>query len=174
MTRTRPPRRIPKSGRCTVVADARPDAIWSIVGDVTRIGEWSHECLGGRWLDGASSAVPGARFRGRNRAGIFRWGRVCEILSAEPYALVWRTVPSLRYPDSTEWTIRLRPVTGGTEIEQSFQVVRAPKVLEVVYATVIPQHRDRTAALTEDLRRLGDLAAAPPSSSESSVRASAG
>jgi anti-sigma regulatory factor (Ser/Thr protein kinase) len=32
-------------------------------------------------------------------------------------------------------------------------------VLDVVYATVIPTHRDRTAALTADLRRLGDLPA---------------
>ena len=46
-----------------------------------------------------------------------------------------------------------------TRIEQEFTVLRAPKVLDVLYALVIPAHRDRAAALTEDLRRLGDLAA---------------
>ena len=66
------------------------------------------------------------------------------------------------YPDSTEWAIRLRPdERGGTVIEQTFEVVKAPKVLDVVYASVIPAHRDRTAALTEDLRRLGEVSARP-------------
>jgi hypothetical protein len=33
-------------------------------------------------------------------------------------------------------------------------------VLAILYGLVIPAHRDRTAALTEDLRRIGHLAAA--------------
>jgi hypothetical protein len=41
---------------------------------------------------------------------------------------------------------------------QSFDVVRAPKVLDIIYARMVPAHRDRAAALTDDLRRLGDLA----------------
>jgi hypothetical protein len=80
-------------------------------------------------------------------------------VKAEPYELVWRTVSSVLYPDSTEWAIRLRPDDeGGTVIEQTFEVVKGT-VLDVVYASLIPAHRDRTAALTEDLRRLGDVAA---------------
>ena len=111
------------------------------------------------WLGGATSATPSARFRGRNHTGIFRWGRVCEIVVAEPYELVWRTVPTPLYPDSTEWAIRLHSADGGTRIEQTFAVIRAPKLLDVLYALIIPAHRDRTAALTEDLRRLGHVAA---------------
>ena len=36
--------------------------------------------------------------------------------------------------------------------------LRAPKVLAVLYALVIPTHRDRTAALIGDLERLGTVA----------------
>ena len=151
-------RRVQKLGRCEVHTDASLDAVWDVVRDVNRVGEWSHECVSVDWLDGHSSATPGARFRGRNRAGIFRWGRVCEIVAAEPYELVWRTIPTALYPDSTEWRIRLHSTHGGTKIEQMFTVVRSPRLLETVYATMIPAHRDRIAALTEDLRRLGDLA----------------
>ena len=29
-----------------------------MLADVTRIGEWSHECQGAEWLDGAATAAP--------------------------------------------------------------------------------------------------------------------
>ena len=151
-------RRVQKQGRCEVQSNAPIGAVWDVVRDVTRTGEWSHECVSVEWLADATEARPGARFRGRNRGSVFRWGRVCEVVSAEPYELVWRTVPTALNPDSTEWAITLREDGPGTTIEQRFQVIRAPKVLDVVYATVIPSHRDRTAALTEDLRRLGEVA----------------
>lgn len=153
-------RRVQKHGRGEVLVDADREAVWDVVRDVTRVGEWSHECVGARWLGGATAAVPGVRFRGRNRAGIFRWGRVCEIIGAEPYEFVWRTVPTPLYPDSTEWSIRLHADDRGTRIEQTFDVVRAPALLDVVYAMVIPAHRDRKAALEADLRRLGEVARA--------------
>ena len=155
-------RAVQMSGQCHVTVDADPGAVWEVVRDVTRTGEWSHECVDIVWLGGATAATPGARFRGRNKQGIFRWGRTCEIVTAEPYELVWRTVPTALYPDSTEWTIRLHRAGNTTRIEQSFHVIRGPKVLAVIYGLLLPAHRDRTAALTEDLRRLGDLARSQP------------
>ena len=68
---------------------------------------------------------------------------------------MWRTVPTALYPDSSEWRITLDAVDDGTRISQHFRVLRAPKVLGVIYALLIPTHRDRTAALIDDLRRLG-------------------
>jgi hypothetical protein len=153
-----PPRRVQMENDVTVTVDANVDEVWELVRDVTRVGEWSHECTGATWLGQATSAVPGARFRGHNRAGVFRWGRVCEIVSAEPYELVWRTVPTPLYPDSSEWRIALVEADGGTTISQHFHVVRAPKVLAVLYALIIPAHRDRTTALIDDLKRLGAAA----------------
>jgi hypothetical protein len=154
------PRRVQKHGRVEVTVPAGRGAVWDVVRDPTRVGEWSHECVAAEWLGGATAAVPGARFRGRNRSGLFRWGRVSEVVVAEPFELTWRTVPTALYPDSTEWTIRLHQDEGGTRIEQAFRVVKAPKILDVVYATVIPTHRDRSQALAADLRRLGALAGA--------------
>jgi hemerythrin-like domain-containing protein len=153
--------RVQKRGSVAVRTEAGIDAVWAVVRDVTRVGEWSGECVGARWLGGASAATPGARFRGRNRAGVFRWGRVCEVVAAAPYELVWRTVPTALFPDSTEWRIALAPAPGGgATIEQSFEVVKAPELLDGIYARLIPSHRDRAAELTEDLRRLGAVAAA--------------
>jgi hypothetical protein len=139
------------------VVAADIDAVWDIVSDPTRVGEWSHECVGAEWI-GEGGARPGARFRGRNEHGVFRWGRLCEIVSIGPGELVWRTVPTRLYPDSTEWAIRADRVDTGTRIEQSFRVVKGTW-LEPVYARLLPAHRDRTAALTKDLERIGSLAA---------------
>ena len=155
-------RTVQMSGQCQVDVDADPDAVWDVVRDPTRVGEWSHECVDISWLGEATAATPGARFRGRNKQGIFRWGRTCEIVAAKPYELVWRTVPTALYPDSTEWTIRVHGAGSATRIEQSFTVLRGPKVLAVLYGLLLPAHRDRTAALTEDLHRLGDLARRSP------------
>jgi hemerythrin-like domain-containing protein len=154
----KPPRRVQMENTVAVTVDADIDEVWDVVRDVTRVGEWSHECVGAAWLGEPGSAVPGARFRGRNRSGIFRWGRVCEIISAEQYELVWRTVPGPLYPDSSEWRIALDKVDSGTRISQQFRVLRAPKVLSTLYALMIPAHRDRTSALTHDLERLGTAA----------------
>jgi hemerythrin-like domain-containing protein len=154
----RPPHRVQLENRVTVTVDADIDQVWDVVCDVTRVGEWSHECVGAVWLAGADEPTPGARFRGRNRAGVLRWGRVCEIVSADPHELVWITVPTARYPDSSEWRIRLAKVEAGTKISQQFRVLRAPKALAVLYALAIPAHRDRTAALVADLTRLGTVA----------------
>ena len=151
---------VQKRSCVTVVVDARVHDVWRLVSDIRRTGEWSHECRSAQWLAGADVAAPGVRFRGRNRARWVRWTRTCEIVAVdEPHELVWRTVPSWRYPDSTEWRIRLVPEGRRTTITQSFVVVRMPRLLEPVYAWLIPGHQDRDAQLAGDLTRIGAVVA---------------
>jgi hemerythrin-like domain-containing protein len=152
-------RTIPRAGRVDVVVDAPIDAVWAVASDVTRVGEWSHECRRVEWLGGASAAAPGVRFRGTNRAGPWTWSRINEVLVAdEARTFSWRTVPTRLFPDSSIWRLELEPVGGGTRITQSYEVVRAPAVLARVYAIIVPSHRGRGTELTDDLRRLGQLA----------------
>jgi hypothetical protein len=119
--------------------------------------------VAGGWLDGASAAAPGVRFRGRNRAGLLRWARTCEVLAVDaPRELVWRTIPTWRFVDSSDWRIRLAPTDGGTVVRQSFQVTKCPRWWEWLVARVNRAHLDRSAALREDLRRLGTIAPSSP------------
>ena len=60
-------------GQASIEIAAPPDLVYDLIADVTRMGEWSPECYRCEWLDGASAATPGARFRGYNRIGRFRW-----------------------------------------------------------------------------------------------------
>ena len=147
---------VQKNSRVEVHVDAAVPDVWAVVSDVPRVGEWSHECRAAVWSSGAGGPAVGARVRGRNRTGWLRWSRTCEIVAVdEPHEIVWRTVPSWLYPDSTEWGIQLRPSGRGTTITQTFRVVRAPWLLDRLYARLIPAHQDRDARLEADLRRLG-------------------
>ena len=65
-----------RHAEATVHIDAPPEAVWAVIADVTRGGEWSGESRGCVWLNGAGSVEVGARFRGRNRRGPFSWSRV--------------------------------------------------------------------------------------------------
>ena len=150
---------VQKNSCVEVVVDATVQEVWQVISNVTRVGEWSHECHAARWLGGADGPAPGVRFRGRNRAGWARWGRTCEIVTVDPPRLiVWRTVPTLIFPDSTQWQVELNPSADRTLITQSFTVLRAPWLLDRLYAKFIPSHQDRDARLAEDLARIGPAA----------------
>jgi hypothetical protein len=143
----------------TIVEGVTPEDVWAVAGDPTRVGEWSHECVEVEWCDGATAAVPGARFRGRNQLKRAGWTRTNEVVSADaPHELAWRTVPTRRYPDSTLWRITIEPVDGGTRIVQSYEILHINPIVGALFWLLIPRHRDRTAALEQDVRTLGDVA----------------
>jgi hypothetical protein len=51
----------------TIHIEAQPERLYDIIADVTRMPELSPEILRCEWLDGASSAAPGVRFRATNK-----------------------------------------------------------------------------------------------------------
>jgi uncharacterized protein YndB with AHSA1/START domain len=140
------------------VIDAPAEAIWAVVSDVTRVGEWSGECQGCSWAGEPGAAVPGARFRGANRRSWLRWRRLNEIVAVdEDHRLIWRTIPSGPYPDSVEWQIELAPENGSTRVRESFTVLAMPRLMEWLLWVAVPAHRDRTSDLENDLGRLKAL-----------------
>jgi uncharacterized protein YndB with AHSA1/START domain len=154
-------RRVARTCQVQVIAGAPIESVWQLIADPTRTGEWSHECHHVTWLGGATAAAPGARFRGRNRSGWLRWSRKCEMLTVDPpHQIAWRTIASPLFVDSTDWRISLEPAGTGTRIVQTFQVTRCPRWWEWIVARVNPPNIDRSAALTEDLHRIGEVAAA--------------
>ena len=52
------------------------------------------------------------------------------------------------------------PAGAGTRIVQTFAVTKCPRWWEWIVARFVPGHSDRSAALTEDLRRIAAVAAA--------------
>jgi uncharacterized protein YndB with AHSA1/START domain len=114
--------------RTTQVA-APPEAVFGIIADVTRIGELSPICKAAWWDEGAEpsdGAAPreGDWFTGRNEMnGRDAWERRCEIVLVEPgRALGW--MAGGRDEGVASWTYQFRPVGGGTEVEESWKIVR--------------------------------------------------
>jgi uncharacterized protein YndB with AHSA1/START domain len=134
---------------------ASPEAIWAVISDVTRVGEWSGECRGCSWVDGSESVTSGAHFRGRNRRGGFRWTRLNEVTRVDPpRMLAWRTLPRAPYVDSVEWRVSLAQHGTATSVTESFEVLKMPRLMEWLIGLLFPPHRDRTADLKDDLERL--------------------
>lgn len=153
---------------------ADPQAVYRLISDITSAGERSDECRAAAWLpEGPRAAVVGARFRGRNRSGVARWSRVCEITEAEPgRAFAFRTLPERWDPsraDSTTWRYELEARAEGTTlVRHSYEITRPPKQpFKALYSVLLPQHKDMRPAMEETLRRVADKFAGSSNASSS-------
>jgi uncharacterized protein YndB with AHSA1/START domain len=99
--------------------DAPPETVYSIVSDVTRMGEWSPETTKCQWLDGAQGPAVGARFKGSNKRGIITWSTKPTVVAADPGREFTFDVGS-----DTRWTYRFEPDGGGTKLTESFEMLR--------------------------------------------------
>lgn len=97
--------------------DASPEAVYALVSDVTRMGEWSPETTACRWVGGATGPATGARFRGSNRKGWRRWSTTSTVVAAEPgrrfaFDVVFAGVPI------ASWSYEFTPEDGGCSVRE--------------------------------------------------------
>jgi hypothetical protein len=63
---------------------APAETVWALVSDLPRMGEWSPENAGGKWVKGATGPALGAVFQGNNKNGIRRWSTTVTVIACEP------------------------------------------------------------------------------------------
>src|SRR6202050_1642477 len=63
---------------------APAERIWALVADLPRMGEWSPENAGGKWVKGATGPALGAVFKGTNKNGVRRWSTTVTVIVCEP------------------------------------------------------------------------------------------
>jgi hypothetical protein len=104
-----------------VSAQIRADAatVWSMVSDLPRMGEWSPENTGGRWIQGATGPGVGARFKGSNRHGFRRWSTTVTVTEAEPGRRFAFDVDFWGVPIS-QWGYELAERDGTTDVVESW------------------------------------------------------
>lgn len=120
----------------SITIDAPAAAVYELVADLTSMGRWSPETHRVEWLDGATGASPGARFKGWNRAQIgplpLRWATTCIVRQADP----GRTLAFDTTTSGARWTYRFEP-TGdrSCRVTETRELLRTPlhaKVLDLV------------------------------------------
>jgi hemerythrin-like domain-containing protein len=143
-------------GSVSTTIAAPPEAIYDVVADVTRTGEWSDETRRVEWTSDARGV--GARFKGWNRAGTFRWTRHCKVLVADRgRTFAFRTIPgtSPSKRDSTVWRFELTREGEGTRVVQSYELVKPPlRLFAPIIARTVPHHLDMRPHMADCLERL--------------------
>src|SRR3954452_3373513 len=130
----------PTTAQVSVTIDAPPDVVYDLVADVTRMGEWSPECVRCEWL--GEPGVVGSTFKGHNRRGPARWSTVARVLVADrPRTFTFATL----YKDdpSTQWSYRFEG-DGPTTVTESFEAIRGPRLIGFLERTLL---RNRQAQL---------------------------
>lgn len=109
-----------RSHRESITVHATPDAVYDLVSDVTRTGEWSPVCTNCWWNDNAAGSV-GARFTGRNVSGDRTWETVSQVVAAERgREFAWVVGGGF-----VRWGYTLKPVKEGTELTESWEFLPA-------------------------------------------------
>lgn len=112
-------------GSASIHVDARPDEVYDLIADISRMGEWSPETYRAHWLGGADRAQTGARFRGWNKLGPVRWCTDPIIECAERGKELCFTTTLFGRGRLTTWTFRMHAAAGGgTDLEESWEEQR--------------------------------------------------
>lgn len=116
-------KRIPHADVSIEIA-ATPDEVYGLVADISRMGEWSPECVRCTWTKGATGPAVGARFKAKNRGGRGpAWFNSPIVTVAEPgreFAFN-RSGPGI---GSYTWRYVMQPTGTGTILTESFDAER--------------------------------------------------
>lgn len=98
---------------------APAELVWLLVTDLPRMGEWSPENLGGEWVKGATGAVVGARFKGRNKNGKKAWStavKVNEVDAPNKFSFALMALGK----NWCDWVYEITPTESGCTVTHSW------------------------------------------------------
>jgi hypothetical protein len=113
----------------SIVVAATPEALYGMVSDITRMGQWSPVTTSCWWdegdaptIGGPVTGVPmvGAWFTGRNEApGRDPWETRCQVVAADP----GREFAFIVGGTWVRWGYTFAEVPGGTEVTESWEML---------------------------------------------------
>lgn len=136
------------TGTATTVISMPIADVFAAISDVTRMGEWSPECTGCRWVDGADGPATGAKFEGDNVAALGpvtmkKWtttSEVTECVSNETFEFV--------SAEHTRWRFDFLEREGKTVVTESFSHPPYSGFQGFMYGTLMR----RTAGMTKGMQ----------------------
>ncbi|MEP1122614.1 MAG: SRPBCC family protein [Ilumatobacter sp.] len=144
----------PVTGSATTTVAAPIGDVYAAVTDVTRMGEWSPECVECRWVGGAIGPAIGARFEGDNVAAIGpitlkRWTTTCEVVEARQdsaFAFVAE--------GNTTWRYEFAERDGRTIVTESFSHPPYVGWQKWVYGRLANRRKAMTTGMEATLGRI--------------------
>ena len=136
-----------------IAADA--EALFAMVSDLPRIGEWSPECEGVDWEGDVVTPVEGSTFVGHNAVGpgrrirYSRHGRVMVAERGREFAFI--TDEGGR--ESTAWRYTFEPRGDGTRVTESYEVRWIPTWARILDVPT-NRHRELVQGMRTTLERL--------------------
>ncbi len=107
-------------GSASTVINRPPSEVFDAVADITRMGDWSPECVAGRWVDPATAPAVGAKFEGDNVVKVGpvtfkKWTTTSEITECTP-----NEVFEFVAEGYTTWRYEFEDRDGATSVTESF------------------------------------------------------
>jgi uncharacterized protein YndB with AHSA1/START domain len=142
-------------GEASVYIDAPPDAVYELITDITRMGEWSPECVGAAWAEGSSGPAVGAVFQGTNNRNANEWTTPNTVIVADQGREFTWVVGTMDFRVCT-WRYELAADGPGTRVTESFELGKE----EVGFASTVMERAEEERGPIIDARRtqlIGDM-----------------
>ncbi|MEP7738324.1 SRPBCC family protein [Nocardioides sp. 31GB23] len=141
----------PRSHEESVRIEARPEAVYDLVSDITRTGEWSPVCTACWWDDESRAGQVGAWFTGRNQTPVRTWETRSVVVAAERgREFAWVVGDGF-----VRWGFRLAPDGDGTTLTESWEFLPAGiAMFEAKFGEQAPEQvADRTEQALDGIPR---------------------
>jgi uncharacterized protein YndB with AHSA1/START domain len=142
-----------ETGSASIIIKRPPAEVFAAISDVTRTGEWSPECTGGRWVGDATGPEVGASFEGDNVVmvagrALKKWTTTSKVSACEPGA-VFEFVAE----EYTTWRYDLKLEGEDTRVTESFSYSKQG-FQGFLYTTVMRRTGSMTKGMQRTLERL--------------------
>jgi hypothetical protein len=143
-----------RRGSASIEVAAPPQTVYDLIADVTRMGDWSPECYRCEWLNGATAAAPGTRFRGYNRRAGYKWERTAVVDVADRgREFGFSTLNDRTGLHETRWRYTMEASPAGTVLTETFEFVWCSLANRAV-EMFIPRGRQMNRGIQETLTRI--------------------
>lgn len=141
----------PEQASASIQINATPEALWALVADITRMGEYSPECIHAEWEAGATGPAVGAHFHGKNQIGDFEWEVPCAVTESDP-GKVFEFMAQRDSEIRTTWRFEFASSGDGTNLTESvdaplINVEGSPANFEGRYEMVVEGIKTTLAAI---------------------------
>lgn len=142
-----------ETGSASVTINAPISEVFAAVADVTRMGDWSPECVACRWVEGADEPAAGAKFAGDNVAKLGpitlkRWTTTSEVTDFEVDSVFEFSTEGF-----TTWRYEFAEADGGTVVTESFRY-RPYEGKQAIIYRLVGRHKSMIKGAQATLNRI--------------------